>query len=101
VSGIVERLRAGTGGGKHWMLLHEEAADEITRLTAFNSSLTDKGNSYIVDNARLTAELEACRVDADRLDWLIDRAVDIIMRDPQHGLKSLDRDGIDSARGAT
>jgi hypothetical protein len=42
---LIERLRAGTGGGKHWMLLHEEAANEITLLRA---------------------ELEACRVDAER-----------------------------------
>jgi hypothetical protein len=61
---LIERLRAGTGGGgKHWMLLHEEAADEITRLTALNSSLTDKGNSYIVDNARLAADLARMRND--------------------------------------
>jgi transcriptional regulator NrdR family protein len=31
---LVKRLLAGTGGGKHWMDLHEEAADEITRLRA-------------------------------------------------------------------
>ena len=31
---IVERLKAGTGGGKHWMELHEEAAAEIERLRA-------------------------------------------------------------------
>ena len=31
---LVERLRAGTGGGKHWMDLHTEAADEIERLQA-------------------------------------------------------------------
>lgn len=31
---IIERLRAGTGGGKHWMDLHNEAADEIERLRA-------------------------------------------------------------------
>jgi hypothetical protein len=29
---IVDRLLAGTGGGKHWMELHEEAAAEIRRL---------------------------------------------------------------------
>ena len=29
---LFERLRAGTGGGKHWMDLHEEAANEIERL---------------------------------------------------------------------
>ncbi len=31
---LIARLRVGTGGGKHWMDLHEEAADEIERLTA-------------------------------------------------------------------
>ena len=31
---LVKRLLAGTGGGQHWMDLHEEAADEITRLRA-------------------------------------------------------------------
>ncbi len=29
---LVKRLRAGTGGGKHWMDLHTEASDEIERL---------------------------------------------------------------------
>lgn len=29
---LIERLRAGSGGGKHWMELHTEAADEIERL---------------------------------------------------------------------
>lgn len=32
MSDIVERLLAGTGGGKHWMDLHEEAADNIKAL---------------------------------------------------------------------
>ena len=31
---LVKRLLAGTGGGKGWMDLHEEAADEITHLRA-------------------------------------------------------------------
>ena len=31
---IVERLEAGTGGGKHWMDLHTEAANEIKQLRA-------------------------------------------------------------------
>ena len=26
---LIERLRAGTGGGKHWMDLHTESADTI------------------------------------------------------------------------
>jgi hypothetical protein len=34
---VVERLLAGTGGGKHWMDLHEEAAAEIVRLRALTS----------------------------------------------------------------
>lgn len=29
---VVERLLTGTGGGKHWMDLHEEAAGEIQQL---------------------------------------------------------------------
>ena len=29
---LIERLRAGTGGGKHWMELEGEAADTIERL---------------------------------------------------------------------
>ena len=29
---LVKRLRAGTGGGKPWMDLHEEAADRIEAL---------------------------------------------------------------------
>ena len=32
---LIERLRAGTGGGKHWMDLHTEAADEIERLRSY------------------------------------------------------------------
>lgn len=32
MTNLIERLRAGTGGGKHWMDLHTEAADEIERL---------------------------------------------------------------------
>ena len=31
---LVKRLRAGTGGGKHWMDLHTEAADRIEGLEA-------------------------------------------------------------------
>jgi hypothetical protein len=31
---LVKRLRAGTGGGKHWMDLHTEAADRIEELEA-------------------------------------------------------------------
>lgn len=31
---LVERLLAGTGGGKHWMDLHEEAAGAIQQLGA-------------------------------------------------------------------
>ena len=32
MSELIERLRAGNGGGKEWMELHKEAADEIERL---------------------------------------------------------------------
>ena len=32
MSDLTERLRAGAGGGKHWMELHTEAANEIDRL---------------------------------------------------------------------
>ena len=31
---LVKRLKAGTGGGKHWMELHEEDADRIGELEA-------------------------------------------------------------------
>jgi len=31
---LIERLRAGTGGGSHWMELHKEAADRIEELEA-------------------------------------------------------------------
>jgi hypothetical protein len=32
MSDLIERLLAGTGGGKHWMELHEEAATRIKEL---------------------------------------------------------------------
>lgn len=37
----------------------ESQAAEIAKLTAFNSALTDKCNSYIIDNTRLAEERDA------------------------------------------
>jgi hypothetical protein len=51
---VVERLLAGTGGGKHWMELHEEAASEIKRLRK--------------DAERYMEELQA-KVDAIACPW--------------------------------
>ena len=42
---IVERLKAGTGGGKHWMELHEEAAAAIVRLCAMLGNVADIAHS--------------------------------------------------------
>lgn len=43
---LVERLRAGAGGGKHWMDLHTEAADEIERLTAALAHANDQAEHF-------------------------------------------------------
>ena len=56
-----------------WCSVHakdlREAADliesqvaEIAKLTTLNSALTDKGNSYIIDNAKLTVENARLRI---------------------------------------
>lgn len=42
VSELIARLLAGTGGGKHWMDLHEEAATAITKLQSENAALRQR-----------------------------------------------------------
>lgn len=49
----------------NWPVPVESQAAEIAKLTALNSALTDKGNSYIIDNAKLTAERDAAKACAD------------------------------------
>lgn len=52
MTNLIERLRAGTGGGKHWMDLHEEAADEIENLrAALKKPLTEAQIEECVDAA--------------------------------------------------
>jgi hypothetical protein len=74
---IVERLLAGTGGGKHWMELHEKAAAEIASL---RSQLADmererdvsRGNAAMhMEAARnLAVQLEAAQAKAELYDWI-------------------------------
>jgi hypothetical protein len=54
MSDLIERLRAGTGGGKEWMELHKEAADEIEQLRQWKVA-------YELCRRDLTAERDALR----------------------------------------
>lgn len=57
----IERLTDDYAAATH--LLADRDA-QIERLTALNSALTDKSNGYVVENARLTAELATLRASA-------------------------------------
>lgn len=58
---IVERLRAGTGGGKHWMELHEEAAAEIERLRlSLSEALAERDAAFEMSKCECGTD-EACR----------------------------------------
>lgn len=63
MSDVVDRLLAGTGGGKHWMDLHEEAAHEITRLRNLLNEAADDiqdWGSYASERFQEKHDLAGC-----------------------------------------
>jgi len=61
---LVKRLRAGTGGGKQWMELHEDAADRIEELEADNKALR-RMLAEVVESTGDDPEIMA----ASRVEW--------------------------------
>ena len=60
---LITRLRAGTGGGKHWMDLHEEAADGLERLQFQNDRLRTDWCIETETVQRMKGELEQLRAE--------------------------------------
>jgi regulator of replication initiation timing len=57
---LIERLRAGSGGMKHWQELESEAADAIEALQSTLARI-EKKVDYLI------AERDALKLDAERL----------------------------------
>jgi hypothetical protein len=62
---LIERLRAGSGGMKHWQELESEAADAIEALQSTLARIEEKVD-YLI------AERDALKLDAERYRWLVD-----------------------------
>jgi len=79
---LIERLRAGSGGMKHWQELESEAADAIESLQAEVERLTSDRNlekklrkdseerAYNAESDR-----DALKLDAERYRWLTNRVL--------------------------
>ena len=66
---LVKRLLAGTGGGKHWMDLHEEAAARIVKL---ERSLKATCRREAATATRYDARFEALEARIAKADALAD-----------------------------
>ena len=81
---LVKRLRAGTGGGKHWMDLHTEAADaiDLAATRQFNPLAGTDGQMLIVAALRYalgrSSYMPGCII-----DW-IDKNTDLIDENTTH-----------------
>ena len=83
---LIERLRAGSGGMKHWQELESEAADAIESLQAENTALL-KANLDCVDHFnQLKEDYDALKLDAERYRFLISDASDKNCVSPEQSL---------------
>ena len=76
---LIERLRAGSGGMKHWQELESEAADAIEALQSTLARI-EKKVDYLI------AERDALKLDAERYRYLISDESDSDCVSPEQSL---------------
>jgi hypothetical protein len=76
---VGQRLRVGTGGGKHWMELEEEGADAIANLIAALEAAEKDAKRYrFIRDVPYTAYLH--HVISNQQNKVMDAAIDAAMQ---------------------